>query len=89
MANANDFDSFPLYDPLIKEGTNKMSSIWTDFLATFYMNLIAYLTQGGIIPPSLTTAQRDALQNVNNGQTIYNTDLGTNQYFKAGTWTSY
>jgi hypothetical protein len=86
---ANNFDEFPLYDPLIKAGSNKMSDIWVNAMADFYMNLIAYITQGGIIPPSLTTAQRDNLQKVQNGQTIYNTDLGANQYFKAGTWTSY
>jgi len=86
---ANDFDQFPLYDPLVRNDSNKMSSIWQDFMATFYMNLIAYLTSGGVLLPQITTAQRNALQNVQNGQMIYNTTLGTAQYFKAGTWTSF
>lgn len=88
---ANDFDSFPLYDPLIKTGTNKMSDIWQSFMSTFYMNLISYLTQGGIIPPQLTTLQRDALLAPKNGQTIFNITLDTNQYFKesTGLWISY
>lgn len=86
---ANDFDQFPLYDPLVRSDSNKMSSLWQDFMATFYMNLIAYLTSGGVLLPQLTTAQRDDLQNVQNGQMIYNTSLGTAQYFKAGTWTSF
>jgi hypothetical protein len=86
---ANDFDQFPVYDDLVKGGTLKMSDVWTDFIATFYMNLIGYLTQGGILLPQLTTAQRDALQNPQNGQMIYNTTIGSAQYFKAGTWTSF
>ncbi|MDP4145634.1 MAG: hypothetical protein Q8936_14300 [Bacillota bacterium] len=86
---ANDFDQFPLYDPLIKEGTDKMSSVWINSISTFYMNLIGYLTQGGILLPQLTTAQRDALINVTNGQMIYNTTLGSAQYFKAGAWSSF
>lgn len=86
---ANDFDQFPVYDPLIKHGTDNMSPIWQDFMATFYMNLIAYLTSGGIFMPPITTSQRDALQNVQNGQLIYNSTLGSAQYFKAGVWTSF
>ena len=86
---ATDFDQFPLYDPLVKKGTDKLSDIWVGSMSTFYMNLIGYLTQGGILMPQVTTAQRDALQNVQNGQMIYNTTLGTAQYFKAGVWTSF
>lgn len=71
---ANDFDQFPTYDPLIKSGSNKMSDSWADFLSTFYMNLIGYLTQLGIFIPRVTTAQRDAIQNPQEGQMIYNTD---------------
>lgn len=84
---ANDFDQFPLYDPLV-EGKN-LSSIWVESISTFYMNLIAYLTQGGILLPEVTSDQRDELQNVKNGQMIYNTTLGSAQYFKAGVWTSF
>jgi hypothetical protein len=86
---ATDFDSFPVYDPIIKPGTDKMSPVWQDFMATFYMNLIGYLTQGGILVPRLTTDQRNQLQNVQNGQMIYNTTIGSAQYFKAGVWTSF
>jgi hypothetical protein len=85
---AQDFDEFPLYDPLVKRGTDKMSNVWTDFIATFYMNLIGYLTSGGILLPQVTTAQRDQLMSPQNGQIIYNTTLNTAQYFKNGVWTS-
>lgn len=71
---AQDFDQFPTYDPLVKSGTNKMSDMWADFMSTFYMNLIGYLTQYGIYLPIVTTAQRDALQSPQEGQIIYNTD---------------
>ncbi len=86
---ATDFDQFPLYDPIVKKGTEKLSDIWVGSISTFYMNLIAYLTAGGILMPQVTTVQRDALQNVQNGQMIYNTSLNTAQYFKAGVWTSF
>lgn len=86
---AQDFDEFPLYDPLVKRDSNQMSDVWIGSISTFYMNLIAYLTQGGILLPQLTTEQRDALQNIQNGQMIYNTTLGTAQYVKAGVWTSF
>jgi hypothetical protein len=89
VSMATDFDQFPLYDPIIKKGTEKLSDIWVGSISTFYMNLIGYLTQGGILMPQVTTAQRDALQNVQNGQMIYNTTLGSAQYFKAGVWTSF
>lgn len=86
---ATDFDQFPLYDPIVKRGTQNLSDKWVGSIATFYMNLIGYLTAGGILMPQVTTEQRDALQNVKNGQMIYNTTLDSAQYFKAGVWTSF
>lgn len=83
---ALDFDSFPLYDPLIKAGTNNMSSIWMDALGTFMQTLQEYLSQNGIFVPRLTTAQRDALQNVINGQLIYNTTLNKFQGYENSSW---
>lgn len=70
---AQDFDQFPTYDPLIKGTSYKMSDIWADFVSTFYMNLIGYLTQNGILLPNVTTAQRDAIKSPQLGQIIYNT----------------
>lgn len=86
---ATDFDQFPLYDPLVKTGTNRMSDIWVDFMSTFYMNLISYLTQGGILLPLLTTAQRNALMNPQNGQMIYNTTVQAPQIFQNGAWKTF
>ena len=86
---ANNFDEFPVYDPLIKSGSNKLSDVWVGAFSTFFQTLITYLTQFGIVPPPLTTAQRDSIQSPQNGQMIYNTTLGSAQYFKAGVWTSF
>ena len=86
---ALDFDQFPLDDDLIKQGTSKMSAVWRDVMANFYMNLISYISANGFFLPQLTTAQRDAIQSPVNGQMIYNTTLGSAEYFKAGAWTSF
>lgn len=83
---AADFDNFPTYDPLIKDESVYMSGIWSDFLATFMQTLQGYLSQNGIFVPRLTTAQRDALRNVMNGQLIYNTSLEKFQGREAGAW---
>ena len=81
-----DFDNFPTYDPLVKVGTLNMSSIWSDFMATFMQTLQGYLSQNGIFVPQVTTAQRDALRNVINGQLIYNTSLNKFQGYENGAW---
>jgi hypothetical protein len=86
---AADFDNFPTYDPITKNGTDYMSTIWADFLATFMQTLQGYLTQNGIFVPKLTTAQRDALQNVDNGQMIYNTTLDKFQGREANAWVNF
>ena len=86
---ANDFDQFPLYDPLTKTSKDKMSDIWVGSISSFYMNLIGYLTQNGILLPQVTTVQRNTIQSPQNGQMIYNTTLDTAQYFKAGAWVSF
>lgn len=85
---ARDFDNFPTYDPVIKQGTTALSSVWGDFLATFVESLREYLSQNGIFVPRVTTAQRDDLQNVINGQLIYNTTLEKFQGYENGAWTN-
>lgn len=84
-----DIDFPPIYDNITKEPSLPMSDIYRDWMATFVQTLTTYLTSGGIFLPQLTTAQRNALQNPINGQMIYNTTIGSAQYFKAGTWTSF
>lgn len=92
-----DIDFPPLYDKVtkapekeqIKDMSYFMSDVYRDWLATFIQTLTTYLTSGGIFLPQLTTAQRNALQSPINGQMIYNTTIGSAQYFKAGVWTSF
>lgn len=83
---ARDLDNFPTYDPVIKVGTPYLSNVWSDFMATFVESLREYLSQNGIFVPRLTTAQRDALQNVINGQLIYNTSTNKFQGYENGAW---
>lgn len=83
---ARDLDNFPTYDPIIKMGTPYLSNIWSDFLATMIESLREYLSQNGIFVPRLTTEQRDALQNVINGQLIYNTTIDKFQGYEANAW---
>lgn len=82
---ARDFDNFPTYDPVIKDEIY-LSNIWSDFMATFVETLTGYLSQNGIFVPRLTTAERDALQNVINGQLIYNTTLEKFQGHESNIW---
>ncbi len=86
---ANNLDLFPIDDPITEGNSGRISNPWRNFLTMFNQNLSEYLTGFGIIPPSLTTPQRDTIKSPKNGQTIYNITLNTNQYFKNGTWTSY
>lgn len=86
---ANDFDEFPIYDPVVRQGTPYLSDLWVGIMSTLYQNLISYLSANGIFLPQLTTAQRDALQIPMNGQMIYNTTLDAPQIFQAGTWKTF
>lgn len=85
---AVDIDLPPVYDPLTKMKTDYLSDIWVSYVSTLIDTLGEYLSQFGIFMPQVTTAQRDSIQNPQNGQMIYNTSIGSAQYFKAGTWTS-
>lgn len=84
----------PLYDPLTKpmRGNNYLSDAWRDWFATFIQTLTTYLSSNGIFLPQLSSAQRDDLENPQFGQMIYNTTLGTAQYYKPGSpnaWVSF
>lgn len=82
---ARDLDNFPTYDPIIKDEVY-LSNVWSDFMATFVESLREYVSQTGIFVPRLTTLQRDALQNVINGQLIYNTSTNKFQGRENGAW---
>lgn len=80
---AQDFDEFPLYDPITRE---ELSDKWKGSLSTFWQTLVGYLSQWGIFNPPVTTAQRNALKRVGEGQQIYNSDRKTIQIYLNGGW---
>jgi hypothetical protein len=84
-----DFDQFPVYDPLIKSGTNAMSDVWVSAMITLFQNLISYLSQNGIFLPNLSTEQRNLITSPQNGQMIYNITDNTGQIYKNGVWTNF
>jgi hypothetical protein len=49
-------------------------------------NVIDGLLSAGVVAPSLTTVQRDALKNVKLGTVIYNTTTATLQGYKTSGW---
>jgi hypothetical protein len=90
---AQDFDEFPLDDPILSnDGLNKFGNIWRGSISTFFQTLIGYMSQNGFFVPKLTTAQRDAIQQIVDdqgnqispsiGQLIYNTTTDELQIFK-------
>ncbi len=86
---AVDLDNLPTYDDVLKEGTNKMSSTWTDNLATHIQTLQGYLSSLGMFAPRVTTVQRDLIQTPVNGQFIYNTTLNKFQGYENGAWVNF
>lgn len=86
---SNNFDEFPLYDPLIKKGSMNMNDIWISAMSTFYQNLISYLSSSGIFLPMLTATQISALQNPQSGQMIYNITTNAPQIYQNGVWKTF
>lgn len=86
---ANSLDLFPLGDDITEGRSGKLNDVWKDFFATFNQNLSEYLSEFGIVPPTLTSTQRDSIKSPKNGQTIYNITLNSPQVFKDGSWVSY
>ena len=88
---ARDFDSFPTYDPVIKKDDVYLSSIWSDFMATFVHTLQGYLSQNGMFVPVLTLAQQAQIQKPQIGQMVFVSDAGQLQIWQivggAGQWT--
>jgi hypothetical protein len=87
---ARDFDSFPTYDPVIKSGSLYLSSVWSDFVATFVQTLQEYLSQYGIFVPRLSEEERDDITTPVLGQLIFNTTTSKFQGYEGspGVWTN-
>lgn len=78
----NSFDLPPTYDRLADK-SGIMTSSWILWFGAFLDNLSAYITEFGITPPNLTTAQRDTIQSPNNGQEIYNITIDAPQFYQV------
>lgn len=63
-------DILPLYDPITKNN-DILSDIWIGSLSTLIDTLSSYLTQYGLLVPTLTTLQRNSIQSPQEGQLIY------------------
>lgn len=87
MAQA--IDEFPVRDKLVNPATLQMSDVWAANMSGFYMNLIGYLTQYGMLLPQLTQAQINSIQEPVGGQFVYNSETGHAQYYNSITdvWT--
>jgi hypothetical protein len=93
-----DFNTPPVYDEFTKivdQETGRempgdlMSDVFMIWIGEFYNTIIQYLTSNGIMFPQITTADRDGLNNVVNGTTIYNTTVDAPQIYQAGAWKTF
>lgn len=73
---ARDFDYFPTYDPVIQDEVY-LSSVWSDFMATFVESLRGYLSSYGAFVPVISLADRNAIQTPQEGQMVYVSDAAS------------
>lgn len=86
---ARDFDDMPMYDPVVRPGSLKLSDIWSGYFSSFIETLITYLSQHGIFVPRLTTAERNLILDPQEGQMIFNTTTVTGQIYQGGAWVDF
>jgi hypothetical protein len=86
---ARGFDDMPMYDPVVKEESLKLSDIWSGYFSSFIETLISYLSENGIFVPKLTTAERNLIQTPEEGQMIFNTTTATGQIYQGGAWVNF
>lgn len=82
-SSATAIDRPPSYDDLVGDA-KKVSPIWGQWFSTLADTLIGYLSEYGLFIPKLTTAQRDDIQDPQDGQFIYNTTTNTLQVYLGG-----
>lgn len=78
------FDQPPLYDPILNVKSPKyLADIWVGYWSSFYETLISYLSPNGIFLPQLTQDEINALENLVNGQMIYNITADAPQFWQS------
>lgn len=86
---ALDIDQLPINDRVIQFTTGRLTHNWSNLMTSIVQTISETISQNGIFVPKLTTAQRDALKNVPDGQVIYNTTLNKFQGREAGAWVNF
>lgn len=86
---ANNFDEFPLYEPIVPRGTDTLSPVWQSFLSTHNQNLNDYLSQSGVKLPKLTQSQINSIQSPELGQIVFNSDSGKAQVYEKDGWKTF
>lgn len=78
----------PVDYPLVQEDS-KVTVNWRNFYNQLWLFLNFNFVGNIPVPPSYTTAQRDAIADLRNGMIIYNTDLQKLQTVENGSWVTF
>lgn len=66
--------------------TGYFNERWKLWFGGLYNYILSFISPTGLLPPSLTTAQRDALTNVIDRTIIWVSDIPALQISIGGTW---
>lgn len=92
----------PIYDPFFEPNTNTITVSWKNWLNSIsqsigYVIIHDFLITGGVRSgevallqvPSMTTAQRNSLDNARDGTIIYNTTTLRTNFRENGAWVTF
>ena len=82
---ASTIDLPPVNDQFVdKDGF--LTPVWRSWFARFGDSVQGYFTENGLLLPTLTTAQRDAITTPQTGTMIQNSTVGEPQIYENGAW---